>query len=100
MIARIWHGATPAAKADAYLKLMREVALPDYRATPGNLGAWVLHRIEGGTAHFQMLTFWESEAAIAAFAGPDISVAKYYDFDAGFLLDLEPTATHYAVDDR
>jgi hypothetical protein len=28
-----------------------------------------------------MVTFWESEEAICAFAGDDISVAKYYDFD-------------------
>ena len=28
-----------------------------------------------------LITFWESEVAIRAFAGDDISVAKYYDFD-------------------
>jgi len=28
-----------------------------------------------------MVTFWESEVAIRAIAGDDISVAKYYDFD-------------------
>jgi hypothetical protein len=37
-----------------------------------------------------MITFWESENAIRAFAGGDISVAKYYDFDKDFLLELEP----------
>jgi hypothetical protein len=36
MITRIWHGATPAAKSDEYLNLMRAVAIPDYRSTPGN----------------------------------------------------------------
>ena len=40
MIARIWHGATPTGRADAYLELMRTVALPDYKAVPGNRGAW------------------------------------------------------------
>jgi len=57
-------------------------------------------RIEGDTAHFLMVTFWESEAAIRAFAGDDISVAKYYDFDKDFLLELEPCSTHYAMYDR
>jgi hypothetical protein len=38
MITRIWHGATPAAKSDEYLNLMRTVAIPDYRSTPGNEG--------------------------------------------------------------
>jgi hypothetical protein len=52
MITRIWHGATPAAKSDEYLNLMRTVTIPDYRSTPGNNGAYALRRIEGDTAHF------------------------------------------------
>jgi heme-degrading monooxygenase HmoA len=95
MITRIWHGTTPAAKSDEYLDLMRTIALPDYRSIQGNQGAYALRRIEGDTAHFLMLTFWESEEAIRAFAGDDISVAKYYDFDKNFLLAMEPTSTHY-----
>ena len=47
-----------------------------------------------------MVTFWESEMAIRAFAGNDISVAKYYDFDKDFLLELEPYSTHYEIYDR
>jgi heme-degrading monooxygenase HmoA len=100
MITRIWHGATPAAKSEEYLNLMRTVALPDYRATPGNQGAYALRRIESNTAHFLMVTFWESEEAIRAFAGDDIRVAKYYDFDKDFLLELEPRSTHYQMYDR
>jgi heme-degrading monooxygenase HmoA len=95
MITRIWHGTTPAAKSGEYLELMRTVALPDYRSTAGNLGAYALRRIEGDTAHFLMVTFWESEVAIRAFAGDEISVAKYYDFDKNFLLAMEPSSTHY-----
>jgi len=61
MVTRIWHGATPIDKSDEYLNLMRTVAIPDYRSTPGNKGAYGLRRIEGDTAHFLMITFWESE---------------------------------------
>ena len=100
MITRIWHGTTHASKSDEYLKLMRTVAIPDYRATPGNQGAYALRRIEGDTAHFLMVTFWESEAAIRAFAGDDISVAKYYDFDRNFLVELEPCSIHYETYER
>jgi heme-degrading monooxygenase HmoA len=98
MIARTWHGETPVAKADEYLHLMRTVAVPDYHAIPGNRGVYVLRRISGETAHFLLITFWESEDAIRRFAGDDIEKAKYYDFDSDFLLNLEPTATHYEVD--
>jgi hypothetical protein len=67
---------TTAAKSDEYLNLIRTVAIPDYRSTPGNKGAYALRRIEGDTPHFLMVTFWESEDAVRAFAGDDISVAK------------------------
>jgi heme-degrading monooxygenase HmoA len=100
MITRIWHGATPAAKADVYLNLMRTVAIPDYRSTPGNQGAYALRRIEGDRAHFLMVTFWDSEEAIRAFAGSDINRAKYYDFDKEFLIEMEPFSTHYEMYDR
>jgi len=79
---------------------MRTVAIPDYGSTPGNQGAYALRRIEGDTAHFLMITFWESEVAIRAFAGDDISVAKCYDFDKNFLLELEPCSRHYETYDR
>jgi hypothetical protein len=35
----------------------------------------------------------------AAFAGEDVSVAKYYDFDKDCLLELEPCSTHYEIYD-
>ena len=97
MIARRWHGRVPAAKAKAYLELMVEVGLPDYRSTAGNLGAWCLHRDEGDIVHVEMFTLWQDEAAIRRFAGDDIAEAKYYDFDPDFLLELEPQVTHFEV---
>jgi heme-degrading monooxygenase HmoA len=100
MITRIWHGRTTTAKSDEYLNLMRTVAIPDYRSIPGNKGAYALRRIEGDTAHFLMVTFWEYEDAVRAFAGDDIRVAKYYDFDKSLLLELEPTSSHYETYDR
>jgi hypothetical protein len=95
MIARIWRGAVPAAKAEAYQTLMREVALADYRATPGNLGAWCLHRVEGDTAHFEMLTFWTDLEAIKGFAGEEVERARYYDFDDDFLLEKPERVEHF-----
>jgi heme-degrading monooxygenase HmoA len=94
-IARIWHGRVPREKSDEYLHLMRTVALPDYRATPGNAGAYLLHRMEGEVAHFLTLSFWDSETSVSAFAGDPVENAKYYDFDRDYLLELEPTVIHY-----
>lgn len=97
MIARIWHGAVPAAKSDAYLKLMQEHALPGYRGVEGNRGAWILHRIDQDLAHFDMLSFWDDVAAIKRFAGEDHDVSYYFDFDDDYLVEKEPHVRHWTM---
>lgn len=94
MIARMWHGITPTEKADEYLAFLQHRALPDYRGTAGNVAAYILRRADGGVTHFTTLTYWASLQAIEAFAGADISRAKYYPEDAAFLLEFEPTVQH------
>jgi hypothetical protein len=97
VIARMWHGMVPLAKADQYLGLMRRVALREYLATPGNRGAWCLYRTEAEVAHFEMLTFWDDTDAIKRFAGDDFGMAKYYDFDSDYLIEKEAGVRHYEV---
>lgn len=99
MIARIWHGMTSAANAAAYLRFLEARALPDYRSVPGNLGASIFYRLDGERAHFQTITWWKTRKSIERFAGKDIEVAKYYPEDEGFLLEFEPTVTHWHVSD-
>ena len=97
MIARTWHGVTEASKADEYLDYLNNTGVAAYRTTQGNIGVYVLRRIEGNKVHFLLLTLWESEDAIKRFAGSNIETAKYYPEDEQFLLELEPTVTHYEV---
>lgn len=97
MIARIWTGHVPRNKRDAYLTLMKNVALSEYRATPGNQGAFCLHREEGLFERFDMLTFWIDKDAIRAFAGDDVELAKYYDFDDDYLIEKAEFVTHFNV---
>jgi heme-degrading monooxygenase HmoA len=96
----MWHGAVPVAKSGEYLERMRTVALPDYKSTVGNRGAFCLHRVEGDLAHFNMLTFWDDIDAIKRFAGNDFETARYYDFDRSFLIELEPNVRHYTIYDK
>ena len=100
MIARRWHGRVPAAKAQEYLRLMKDVGLADYAGTPGNRGAWCLHRRDGEVVHVEMFTLWDDEAAVRRFAGDAMLKAKYYDFDADFLLELEPEVVQFEVIER
>ena len=97
MIARIWHGRVPTAKAEAYRDFLNRKAIPDYRAVPGNLGVYILERREGEVTHFITLTFWEDLEAIRRFAGDDPEKAKYYDEDRDFLLEFESRVQHYEV---
>jgi len=95
MIARIWHGVTSAEHYEEYWKFLHDRAIPEYRATPGNLGVRLLRRLEGARAHFLTLSFWTSLDVIRAFAGDDIERAKYYPEDAKYLLEFEPTVLHF-----
>jgi heme-degrading monooxygenase HmoA len=97
VIVRMWHGRVPTSKADAYRTFTNGRAIPDYRSVPGNVSVHVLERREGDVTHFVTLTFWESFAAIRAFAGDHVEKAKYYPEDAEFLLEYEPRVVHYEV---
>lgn len=99
MIARLWHGVTLAEKTGDYLAFLQARAVPDYRATPGNLSVDILHRTTGAITHYLIVTRWESRQAIEAFAGTDIAQAKYYREDVDFLLEFEPMVEHYEVND-
>ena len=97
MIVRIWHGVTASAKSEAYLDYLNETGVPDYRATEGNLGVFVLRRIEDGRAHFLTVSFWESMSAIEGFASSDPERARYHPEEEEFLLGFEPAVEHYEV---
>ena len=95
MIARIWRGFTSLDDATAYLKYVEETGLKEYRATPGNRGAWILWREVDGRAEFLTVSLWESEAAIVRFAGDDIDRAVFYPEDDRYLIDRDLTVSHF-----
>ena len=61
-----------------------------------HLYGYVMTEIDG--RHVVMLSLWESLQAIVAFNGSDAARARYYPEDARYLLELEPTVTHFDVD--
>jgi heme-degrading monooxygenase HmoA len=97
MIARAWHGIVPEDLAEEYLDYVKRTGVPGLGSTPGNLGVMVFRRLEQGNAHFFLISFWESFEAISRFAGPDVELARYYPDDEKYLVELEPTVTHYEV---
>jgi heme-degrading monooxygenase HmoA len=98
MIARIWRGRVRTEDRAAYVEYIERTGLAEYRGTPGNEGAWMLARDQDdGTTEIVTFSFWASREAIRGFAGDDIERAVYYAEDDRYLLDHEPTVTHFEV---
>lgn len=97
MIARIWRGWTRVEDAESYARYIKETGLAEYAATPGNRGAWLLHRLDGDRAEFVAVSMWDDLESIAAFAGEDIEAAVFYPEDDRFLVDRETSVTHYTI---
>lgn len=97
MLARTWSGRTLTAKADAYSEFLKTKGIQDYLATPGNRGVLVLRRPLGEETEFLLVSLWDSEESIRAFAGDEMSKAIYYPEDDDFLLEFAPEASHYEL---
>src|SRR2546423_15678039 len=94
LIARVWHGVTDAARADAYTDYLERTGARECRATPGNRGVYVLRRVRQDRADFTFISLWESLDAIRRFAGADYEQARYFPEDDEFLVEREPFVDH------
>jgi len=96
-VARIWKGRTLESKADEYEAYLNQSGISKIRATPGNLGAYVLRRTSDGKTEFVVISLWESLDAIRRFAGPDYQKAVILPKDRQYLLEVEPNVVHYEI---
>jgi heme-degrading monooxygenase HmoA len=99
MIARTWRGWTRREDAEAYVAYLEETGMKEYRATPGNRGAWIMRRDDGDRTEFVTLTFWDSLDAVKGFAGDDVERAVFYPEDDRFLVDREVAVQHWQLDE-
>lgn len=97
MIARLWFGSTRTQDADTYVEYLRQTGVAAHRSTPGNLGSLVLRRGGEEKAEFLVLSLWESEEAIAAFAGEQIGRAIYFPEDERYLIERLDEIDHYEI---
>jgi heme-degrading monooxygenase HmoA len=85
-------------RAAEYVDYILRTGMAEYRATPGNVDAQMLTRDLGdGRTEVLTMSWWESLDSIHAFAGDDITAAKYYPEDEEFLIGHEDVVTHYEV---
>ncbi|WP_443747184.1 hypothetical protein [Asticcacaulis solisilvae] len=99
-ILRRWAGRIRTTDADAYRDYIAGTGGSDYTGTPGNLGYRMLMRaLDDGTTEVVTESLWVSLDAIRAFAGNDISIARYYPEDDRFLLERPEHVAHYRIVD-
>lgn len=97
-ILRRWSSRIRTEDRDAYVAYIAGTGIPDYTATPGNLGCEMLARDLGdGTTEVTTLSWWPSMGSIRAFAGEDADQARYYPQDDRFLLDKPASVEHHDV---
>ena len=98
IILRRWSSRIRSADEADYVAYIEATGLKDYRATPGNLGCQMLMRtLSDDTTEVTTLSWWESMAAVIAFAGENPSVARYYPEDDRFLLEKPEQVDHHRV---
>jgi heme-degrading monooxygenase HmoA len=100
MIARRWRGRVRATDYDAYLAYLEESGVAALRATPGNQGVGVFRHLDesAGSAEFEVISYWRDLDDIRAFAGEDVSIARFFPDDDRYLIDRELTVRHDVVD--
>ena len=99
MIARVWHGWTTPADADAYERLLREEVLPGMaeQAGDGFCGAEVLRRADGEEVGFVTILHFASMDAVQRVVGEDVRTAHVPAAARALLARHEETVTHYEV---
>jgi heme-degrading monooxygenase HmoA len=97
MIARIWRGTAPAAKADAYFHHFTTNVAPHPKDISGHRGAYLLRCETGEDVEFVAITLWDSIETIRKFAGQDPTVAIVEPEGRAALSAFDERARHYEV---
>jgi antibiotic biosynthesis monooxygenase (ABM) superfamily enzyme len=98
MIARLWHGWTKPADADAYEKMLRHEIFPSIaaRKIDGYRGAELFIHEDGDEVEFVTLLRFDSMDAVREFAGADASKPVIFPKAEPLITRMEP-AGHYRV---
>jgi antibiotic biosynthesis monooxygenase (ABM) superfamily enzyme len=97
VIARVWHGWTSPANADAYEEFLRTNMFPSIHRVPGYVGADLLRRDAGDEIAFVTITRFESLESVRAFAGDDYEQAVVEPEARALLSHFDERSEHYEV---
>jgi heme-degrading monooxygenase HmoA len=97
MVSRVWRATGTTAGAAAYAKHFHGHVLPSMARIDGFQGAMLLQRAFGRGVELVVVSFWLSEQAIHAFAGPDADRAVVADEARRVLEYCDDAVTHFTV---
>lgn len=97
MISRHWKGLCKRDDADRYVEHLKRETFPQLASLPGFVCATILRRELAGGTEFQIVTVWQSLAAIEAFAGRDVEVAVVPTSVQAMMVSYDHSVTHYDV---
>jgi len=97
MISRHWNGLCKRDAADRYVEHLERESVPQLAALPGFIRASILRRGLAAGTDFQVVTLWESLAAIEAFAGQDVDAAVVPASVQAMMLSYDRKVAHYEV---
>lgn len=95
-VLREWRAEIRRELKHEYVEYVRSTGIAEYRALPGNIGAVVATRdLDEERSEIVTLSWWIDNEAIRAFAGEDITIARYFPEDDRFLLTRPERVHHY-----
>jgi heme-degrading monooxygenase HmoA len=97
MIARIWRGWAPLARADDYRRHYETEVSDHLKAVSGFRGAQLLRRDEGAEVAFTSITWFTDLDAVRGFAGDDYERAVVEGAARAALSRWEERVTHHEV---
>lgn len=99
MIARIWHGWTTPANADAYERLLRTEIFPGIlaRKIVGFSDIQLLRRDDGDEVEFITIMNFDSLDAVIAFAGPNYEEGVVPAKARAVLSRFDAVSQHYEI---
>jgi heme-degrading monooxygenase HmoA len=97
MIARMWRGWAPVARADDYQRHYESEVAEHLHGVPGFRGARLLRGRDGDEVLFTSITFFEDLDAVRAFAGGEYDRAVVEDEARRALSRWDERVSHHDV---
>jgi heme-degrading monooxygenase HmoA len=97
MVVRFWSARATPAQVRVYLQHFADEVLPALRKVAGYVSSSVLTRPAESAVEILVMTVWQSNSAIDAFAGPDREAAVVAPEAAALLTDYDRRVRHFEV---